>query len=161
MPPVAALVRVARPEDLAVIARFAGELVRLHHEFDGPRFMLPPNVEAGYERYFRQELASGDAAILTAERAGELLGYAYGRLEPRDWNNLLDEHGAVHDIFVAAAARGQGVGRALLAAMLDELRRRGARSVVLYTATPNREAQCLFQAMGFRSTMIEMTRELE
>jgi ribosomal protein S18 acetylase RimI-like enzyme len=143
-----------------VISGFAGELVRMHHDFDGPRFMLPPNVEVGYERYFRQELATGDAAILTAERAGELLGYAYGRLEPRDWNNLLDAHGAVHDLFVTPSARGRGVGRALLGAMLDDLRTRGARSVVLYTATPNKDAQRLFQAMGFRSTMIEMTRDL-
>jgi ribosomal protein S18 acetylase RimI-like enzyme len=156
-----ALVRPALAKDLGTISRFAGELVRMHHRFDAKRFMLIDNVEAGYEWFFRRELGNKEVAILTAEREGELLGYAYGRLEPRDWNNLLDVHGAVHDLFVAPAARRQGVGRALLSAMLAALGERGARTVVLFTATPNVAAQRLFEMAGFRSTMIEMTRELE
>jgi ribosomal protein S18 acetylase RimI-like enzyme len=156
-----ALVRPALAKDLGTLSRFAGELVRMHHRFDAKRFMLIDDVEAGYEWFFRRELGNKEVAILTAEREGELLGYAYGRLEPRDWNNLLDVHGAVHDLFVAPTARRQGVGRDLLSAMLAALGERGARTVVLFTATPNVAAQRLFEMAGFRSTMIEMTRELE
>jgi ribosomal protein S18 acetylase RimI-like enzyme len=156
-----ALVRPALAKDLGILSRFAGELVRMHHRFDAKRFMLIDDVEAGYEWFFRRELGNKEVAILTAEREGELLGYAYGRLEPRDWNNLLDVHGAVHDLFVAPTARRQGVGRDLLNAMLAALGERGARTVVLFTATPNVAAQRLFEMAGFRSTMIEMTRELE
>lgn len=156
-----ALVRPTLPEDLGKISRLAGELVRLHHRFDAKRFMLIDNVESGYEWFFRRELANRDVVILTAETAGEVVGYAYGRLEQRDWNALLDAHGAVHDIFVDPAARKQGVGRELMNAMLAALRERGARTIVLSTATPNTAAQRLFESMGFRPTMVEMTRQVE
>jgi len=156
-----ALVRLARPEDLGKIARLAGELVRLHHRFDAKRFMLIDNVEAGYEWFFRRELANREVVILAAELDGEVIGYAYGRLEPRDWNALLDAHGAVHDVFVDPGARKRGVGRELMTAILGALCDRGARTIVLSTATHNTEAQRLFESVGFRHTMVEMTREVE
>jgi ribosomal protein S18 acetylase RimI-like enzyme len=155
------VVRAARSEDLEPISRLAGELVRQHHRFDERRFFLPDNVEAGYRRFFGHERSTREAVILAAEVDGAVAGYAYGRLEPRDWNNLLQEHGAVHDIFVAPASRGHGVGSALMSAMLAELRSRGAEIVVLYTATQNVAAQRLFEKAGFRSTMIEMTHDLK
>jgi len=158
---VSVLVRRAKPEDLHAIAQLAGELVRMHHGYDQRRFILPPHVEAGYERFFRQELQSDEVVILAAEDEGQVIGYAYGRIEARDWNMLLDGHGAVHDIFVSPDARRRGAGRELLVKMLAELRGRGARSVVLYTASPNDAARKLFESLDFRSTMIEMTKELE
>ena len=45
-------------------------------------------------------------------------------------------------------------------AAIDWLRRRGAPRVVLWTAEQNDAAQRLFDRLGFRRTMIEMTREL-
>ena len=44
---------------------------------------------------------------------------------------------------------------------LDWLRERGAPRVVLWTSPHNDNAQRLFEHLGFRRTMIEMTRELE
>jgi ribosomal protein S18 acetylase RimI-like enzyme len=159
MPAVSVIVRPARPQDLRAISQYAGELVRLHHRFDEKRFMLIPNVESGYEWFFGRELSDPKVVILAADQDGEIVGYAYGRLEERDWNSLLDDFGAVHDIFVSPAVRGQGVGRQLMTAMLDALGERGAPRVVLHTATQNEDAQRLFKALGFRPTMIEMTRE--
>jgi ribosomal protein S18 acetylase RimI-like enzyme len=129
----------------------------MHHEFDPKRFLLPPNVEAGYERFFRDELSNPQAVILAAEQDQELLGYAYGRIEQRDWNKLLERHGAIHDLFVTPPARSSGVGRKLLESMVEQLAVRGARQFILYTATQNVAAQRLFGAFGFRPTMIEMT----
>jgi ribosomal protein S18 acetylase RimI-like enzyme len=40
------------------------------------------------------------------------------------------------------------------------LRERGAPSVLLWTAAPNEPAQRLFERLGFRRTMIEMTKDL-
>ena len=44
--------------------------------------------------------------------------------------------------------------------MFAELASRGAPRVVLSTAFRNEAAQRLFERMGFRRTMVEMTREL-
>jgi ribosomal protein S18 acetylase RimI-like enzyme len=43
--------------------------------------------------------------------------------------------------------------------MCRRLERLGAPRVLLHTASQNREGQALFAKLGFRSTMIEMTRE--
>jgi ribosomal protein S18 acetylase RimI-like enzyme len=49
----------------------------------------------------------------------------------------------------------------LLDATVVALEARGARQIVLSTATRNETAQRLFARAGFRPTMIEMTRDLK
>ena len=135
--------------------------MRQHYDFDAQRFLLVDDPEAGYEWWFGEELANDKALLLCAELDGKLVGYAYARLEPRDWNALLDAHGALHDIYVDESARRRGVARQLLERVTAELRARGAPRVVLHTAVKNRAAQKLFELMGFRETMLEMTCELK
>ena len=79
----------------------AGQLVRQHSAFDAKRFLFIENPEKGYEWWFGKELQNKKALILCAKLDGKLVGYAYARQEPRDWNALLDAHGALHDIFGA------------------------------------------------------------
>ncbi|MES1177266.1 MAG: GNAT family N-acetyltransferase [Myxococcales bacterium] len=153
-------IRAAEARDLSAVSVLAGLLVRQHHEFDALRFMLVPNVEAGYARFFKSQLTEPGALILVAERDNEVVGYAYARLEPRDWNNLLDACGALHDIFVSESVRRQGVARLLVEAVRDRLREQGAPRVVLHTASKNATARHFFASVGFRETMIEMTCEL-
>lgn len=153
-------IRKATARDLPKIAELAGELVRQHHDFDAKRFLFIENPEAGYAWWFGKELENKKALIVCAVLDRKIVGYAYARLEPKDWNALLDAHGALHDILVSQAVRGQGIGRKLLERVQSELRERGAARIVLHTATKNLAAQKLFAALGFRKTMIEMTCEL-
>jgi len=157
------VVRPATEQDLSAAAALAGQLARLHHDTDPERFFLPDNVVEGYTWWFKRELARNGAVILVAEAstaggAPLIVGYAYGALGERDWNLLLDEHGAVHDIYVADGERRSGVGALLLAAMLAALERLGAPRIVLSTMPTNLAAQRLFARHGFRATFIEMTR---
>jgi ribosomal protein S18 acetylase RimI-like enzyme len=161
-------VRAAVRADMPKVARFAAELVRFHHALDPHRFMCFEPLEPPYERWLTGELASPGAVIIVAEQHGSaeqgaepaIVGYAYGRLESRDWNNLLDACGALHDIYVAETARRLGAGALLLEAVTARLRALGAPRVVLHTAVQNASAQRLFERLGFRRTMIEMTLEL-
>ena len=126
--------------------------------------MLFEPIEPGYQRYLSKEALDPDAVVLAAVRSGpgggeEVIGYAYGRLEPRDWNALREACGALHDIFVDETARHQGVARALLEEMVRRLTEKGAQRIVLMTATGNSNAQRLFDRFGFRRTMIEMMLE--
>ena len=47
-----------------------------------------------------------------------------------------------------------------MTAALDWLRAQGAPRVVLWSAEQNATAQRLFTRLGFRRTMVEMTKEL-
>lgn len=152
------VIRSAKKGDLSRVAALAGQLVRMHHEVDPARFLLVDDVEKGYAWWFSRELGRPEAVILVATRGESLLGYAYGTLEERDWNMLLDAHGALHDVFVEADARRGGVGRRLVAAMVERLEAMGAPRVVLSTMVGNEAAQRVFRQCGFRPTMLEMTR---
>lgn len=155
-------VRRATEGDVPAAAELAGRLARQHHDTDPDRFFLPENVVEGYAWWFRRELERSEAVLLVAELGegsdARIVGYAYGALGEREWNLLLDEHGAIHDIYVADDCRRHGVGAALLTALVAELEARGAPRIVLSTMPSNTPAQRLFSRHGFRATFIEMTR---
>lgn len=154
------LVRPARAEDLATLGRLGALLVRLHHDFDPRRFIAAtPRTEQGYASYLGTQLDDTDVLVLVAERDGEVLGYAYAGMEGMDYMALRGPAGAVYDLVVDPAHRGQGIGRTLLDATVAALAALGAPRVVLSTAERNETAQRLFERAGFRRTMIEMTRE--
>lgn len=55
----------------------------------------------------------------------------------------------VHDMVVLPGHRGRGIGRALLAAVEAEARRRGACKVTLEVLSGNERARALYLAIGF------------
>ena len=153
-------VRPATRADEPTLGRLGALLVRTHHELDPARFIpATPRTERGYGSYLRSQLAEPDAIVLVAERAGEVVGYAYAGIEGADYMALRGPAGVLHDLVVDPGHRGRGVGRRLLDAALDALAARGAPRVVLSTAARNAAAQRLFERAGFRPTMVEMTRE--
>jgi GNAT superfamily N-acetyltransferase len=84
----------------------------------------------------------------------------YVGLEPKSWKELRDAAGFVHDFAVVEQGRRLGVARVLIEAGTAWLRERGAPRVLLWTAEQNTAAHALFAKLGFRRTMIEMTKEL-
>jgi ribosomal protein S18 acetylase RimI-like enzyme len=156
--PEAIAIRRAEQADVARVAALGAELVRMHHAADPRRFLSAGDVEKGYARYLLREVGRREAVVLVACRGAAVIGYAYGSLEDRDWYRLLDAHGAIHDVFVEEHSRRSGAGRALVSGMVAALEGLGAPRIVLSTRVDNGAAQRLFEACGFRPTMIEMTR---
>jgi ribosomal protein S18 acetylase RimI-like enzyme len=154
------LVRDAREDDLDDVSKLAARLVRLHHAFDPQRFFLQEPVEEGYRWWLGRELSNESAIVLVATLDERVAGYLYATIESRDWNLLLDKHAGLHDIYVDDALRAKGVGEALMRAAIERFEDRGVPRVVLMSATKNEAAQRLFARVGFRPTMVEMTREL-
>jgi GNAT superfamily N-acetyltransferase len=153
-------IRRAEERDLPVLGRLGAQLVRTHHDFDPLRFMAPgPSIEEGYGWFLGSQLGEADTLVLVAERDGEVLGYVFAGLEPQSWKELRDPAGFIHDLLVVDEARGQGVGARLLEEAASWLEAQGAPRVMLWTAQANEPAQALFRKLGFRPTMVEMTRE--
>ncbi len=154
-------IRRATPADLPALGRLGALLVREHHDFDPKRFIpATSETEAGYAWYLSTQLEVTNVAVMVAEENGEVVGYTYAGLEGRDYMALRGPAGALYDIVVDPAKRRRGVGRLLIDAALAFLKDLGAPRVVLSTATRNDAAQHLFESVGFRRTMIEMTAEL-
>ena len=156
------IIRRASEADLPALGKLGASLLLLHHAFDPDRFMSPPaDPEAAYAWFLGTQLQEADVAVFVAERGGAVIGYVYAALESRSWKELRDEAGFIHDVVVAEEARRLGIAGALTEKACDWLRSIGAPRVVLWTAEKNEGAQRLFTRVGFRRTMIEMTRELD
>lgn len=154
-------IRRAAAQDLPHIGRLGALLVAAHHEFDSRRFLAPTaRTKDAYASFLGAQLEQPDAAVFVAEDDGDVVGYAYCAIESYDYMSLRGPAGVLHDIIVDPGRRRHGVGRRLLAAVVDFVEARGLSQLVLSTAERNEAAQHLFASAGFRRTMIEMTREL-
>src|SRR5262245_48157800 len=91
--------RPAEPRD-------APALGRLDDGFDRRRCLAPTeHIEEGYGRFLTSHLGDQDVLVLVAERAGEVVGYAYAAVEPWSWQELREVAGFVHDVIVADEER--------------------------------------------------------
>lgn len=78
---------------------------------------------------------------VAARRGGRLVGYA-GVF-------LIGPQADVQTVAVAAEAQGRGVGRALMAALIERARAHGARVLHLEVRADNTAALALYGALGF------------
>jgi len=156
------VIRLATDSDVPSLGRLGAHLLETHYHFDQKRFMAPhPNSAEGYAWFLRSQLKEKDMVVFVAERAGNVVGYVYAGLEPRSWKELRDVAGFIHDVVVEDSSRRLRIASSLVEAAIEWLRAHGAPRVMLWTAEQNPGAQNLFSHLGFRRTMIEMTRDLD
>jgi GNAT superfamily N-acetyltransferase len=125
------------------------------------RFYAVEEIDEERNRaFFSRFIApSDDGMLLGAWRGDELAGYAclywsFTSLVPA-------ETVLMNDLFVDPAARGKGIGRALIEASADVARKRGAHHVEWATAPDNETAQRLYDATcAERTTWIEYELKL-
>ncbi|KUP97891.1 ribosomal protein S18-alanine N-acetyltransferase [Thermobifida cellulosilytica] len=99
-------------------------------------------TDAWTEGMLRDELAQPDRYYLVAQDPdGPIVGYAGLRAVPPE--------GDVQTMAVAPDRWGRGIGGTLLAALLDEARRRGVGAVFLEVRSDNPRAQELYRRFGF------------
>ena len=133
-------VRPARAEDAAAIARLANQ----HQALDGK----PDDL---YSARLVEDHAFGpDPAFeaLVAEREGAVAGYAtFGEMYNPD---LATRSLWLFDLFVTESARGQGIGRKLLAAVARIAVERERASVAWGVYTANTKARRFYAELGAR-----------
>ena len=87
------------------------------------------------------------ANVVVAELGGRVAGY--GKLERPTPLPASDHVWQVTGLAVDPATERQGVGRALLEAMVELARERGGRRLTLRVFAPNERARRLYEALGF------------
>jgi GNAT superfamily N-acetyltransferase len=113
-------VRPAASSDLSTLSALWIEITR-HHEPLDPLFRLRPGAEVEVRELLRAWLHDPDARAFLAEVESAALGMVCVRIDRAP--PILDEveRGEITDLFVRAAWRRRGVGRALADAALDWL----------------------------------------
>ena len=155
-------IRPAMHADMNAVGRLGAMLIEEHYEFDRDRFIAAsPESPQRYGAFLGTQLERENIIVLVADIDGKVVGYTYAGVEGFDYMALRGPAGALYDIVVDPASRGQGIGRMLLDATIAALKKRGEPRIVLSTAEKNETAQRLFARAGFRRTMIEMTLTLD
>ncbi len=121
--------------------------------------LLPPGHEypkAPPDRW-REVFADPAVSQLVADEDGELVGFtACGANRDED---AAPEVGEVRTLFVVPRRWGSGVGQALLAAGLDELRRLGYSETSVWSFADNTRANAFYESSGFERDGAERTEE--
>ncbi|MFF0225605.1 GNAT family N-acetyltransferase [Streptomyces sp. NPDC004629] len=110
-----------------------------------PLHAVQPRPRPPYPPFFTERCGPEDH--LVAELDGVLVGYIRLALPTSLACNVHVRQ--IQGLAVADAARGAGVGRALLRAVQDEARRRGARRITLRVLGHNTPARRLYESEGF------------
>ena len=139
-------IRTVRPEEYAE----AGRVTALaYQEF------VPPDPEPGWSDYLAMladvDGRAGRTLVLVAVEDGRVVGTATVELERTigDEGELQPGQANLRMLGVDPAARGKGVGRALVEASLESARTAGKKVMTLRTTTLMKVAQRMYEAMGF------------
>ena len=109
-----------------------------------------------YDAQFDRLLAGTDFLGLVAEGEDGLVGLAHCILHPHGWR--LERVCYLQDLFTAPAARGRGVGAALIRAVYDAADERGAPYVYWMTEETNDRARALYDRVGQLTPFIRYQR---
>jgi ribosomal protein S18 acetylase RimI-like enzyme len=132
--------REVRPAGSADAKAIGALLHAFNTEFDEPT----PGAEAIADRV-RELLARDDFIVLLA--GGRPHGLAVLRFRPSIWTEGLECY--VAELYVQPEHRGEGLGLALMTAVLETARARGADYIELATSEDDVAARALYERLGF------------
>lgn len=138
------MIRDAIPTDAAPIAAIYNDAVR-----NTTAILMEGEVDAANRVAWMQARQAMGYPVLVAEQDGIVLGYAaFG-----DWRPFDGFRGTVENsVYVAPAARGQGVAQALLAALIPRARTCGKHVIVAAITSENAASLRLHEKLGFVET---------
>jgi ribosomal protein S18 acetylase RimI-like enzyme len=136
-------IRRARPEDLAAVGEVT---VAAYAEFAA-------DDTEDYVHHLRDAATRHREAelwVATPDDSEEILGTVTITPAGSPWREVSqDGEGEFRMLAVAPAARGAGVGAALLDVVVERFRREGASAVVMSTLPRMRAAQRIYERAGF------------
>jgi L-amino acid N-acyltransferase YncA len=131
-------------------------MIRLAISADAPRVaeIYNEGIAGGTATFETEPRTAGDVRnwlvdrlpVLVAEHDGEVVGFA--RIGPSSDRAVYAGIGE-HAVYVSPAARGAGIGRALLAALAEEAERRGYHKLTSRIFSDNEPSLAAHRAAGF------------
>ena len=145
----------AHDRDLPAILEIHNHEIREGTSLWNTRERTLPEMRAWFE-----ERRSGGCPVLAARAEGALIGYGgYGSFRRHDGYAFTAEH----SLYVTPQARGRGVGRVLLIAVIENARQSGKHAMVGAIEAGNAPSIALHRSLGFRETarMPEVGRKFD
>lgn len=134
---MAAVVRRAGHDDAGLIARFL-------HDFNTEYSEPTPGPEV-LARRVAAFIESGEMTYLLGGEGPH--GFAQVSFRPSVWAD--EPVGCLEELYVVPGRRGQGIGRALMEAVLALARERGSAGIEVVTGEDDTMARGLYESFGF------------
>jgi len=149
-------IRTATIADLGILYSFEQGIVEAERPYDST---LKNEVIHYYD--LKELINSTDAIVMVAEEQGEILGS--GSAEIRRAKEYLNHSRYVHlgFMFTKPAARGKGINKAILDALINWSRSMGIKEIRLEVYAGNTVAKQAYEKSGFKEHMLEMRHELK
>lgn len=153
---------IPRVEEISIHLATIKSLPRVVPLFDEYRrwYGMPGDLRAA-QSFLLQRTTNAESAIFFAESGNDVVGFA--QLYPLFSSISLTAVWVLNDLFVQAAARGRGVGTALLQTCAEFARGVGATRLELETGSANHKAQQFYLQHGWKPVtgLDRFTLELE
>jgi ribosomal protein S18 acetylase RimI-like enzyme len=154
-------IRPATPLDVPAVLPMVARLATLHENWDPQRYDYRSNAEKMYDGWLRARSVDDRSVFLVAEREGKIVAFLIATIDETIPIYRLQEVGFIHDLWVEAAYRHEGIGRQITMLAIEKFREKGVTQIRLETATANEAARSLFNSCGFRVSSIEMLLEID
>ena len=151
--------REATEKDLPALEEVYADLVEIYLNL-GYRLTIPENVGALWVDSFRRTLGKF-SQVFVAEDQSKLAGFALVRLKrlpPYQGGEIIAE---LSDLFVAEAARHQGISTRLSQIVIEWAKEKGATSIEAQILTNNIASQRMFTSLGFNEELTQVRLELD
>jgi len=147
------------PEDKPEILAFIDGMQRFEHAIETDRRIDAAVAEEFFTDIFAR-LAEKTGVAFIAEEGGEKLGWAAAYREQNDVYVRADEREFAHisELYVVEAARGKGVGRALLAACEEWARSLPVTVLMISVLEGNKRAATIYRKAGFATYYVSLRK---
>jgi len=154
-------IRAAKLEDVPNVLPMVEKIAAVHEQWDSAKYGYLPNPSQRYSRWMAARATDPRSVFLVAEREGRLVGFIVATVEKEIPIYRLDEYGFIHDLWVEPEYRNEGVGRQMTMLLIERFREIGVKQIRCDTAAKKEVARKLFEACGFRPSVVEMLLEME
>jgi GNAT superfamily N-acetyltransferase len=151
-------VRAATPADVPLVAQMAADAAAVLHGSRGAELMLLRESEPAEATQIGEWLHEGDVAVVVGTLDDVAVGAAIAHVEVLTGGTLL---AVVTMLWVDEAARGVGVGEAILQHLVAWARAAGCASIDAYALPGERITKNFFEAAGFKARLLTVSHRLD
>ncbi len=150
--------RAAKPGDLELIAGLAADIaVELGPHRGGQMFFQREGIAGTDIQQIREALGRTDSHLIVGEFLGCILGYGLAQIEDLPDGSKLAR---VHALVVLEAARGIGIGEAMMNLLVEKCSADGC-SVIDSLALPgDRHTKNFFESFGLKARLLTVSKQL-